>query len=184
MTVYQPSDDSYMMLEALKGSGVKPGDRVLDMGTGSGILAIAAEKRGCSVTAVDINPEAIKAAKEAAKKEGARIRFAVSDLFESVKGSYDLILFNAPYVGTERAETKDMESAAWDGGFDGLQVIYRFLSMVKRFLKPRGQIMMTTSSMDDVIPKFPGFDSRPLAKKSFFFERLWVMELQPRNASL
>ena len=177
-SVYAPSDDSYLMLEALEES-LKGPKTVLDMGTGSGILAIAAAKKDCSVTAVDINPDAIEAAKENAKKERVKISFVLSDLFEKVKGRYDLIVFNPPYVKTEDSEKTDMQSIAWQGGKDGMAVINRFLKQVKDFLKPGGRVLLLVSSVDDRVPPIPGFKTKVLKKKSLFFERLFVLELEP-----
>jgi len=53
--VYEPEDDSYMLLDALLSRDLE-GKRVLDMGTGTGIIAIAAAQAGADVTAVDVNP--------------------------------------------------------------------------------------------------------------------------------
>ncbi len=190
-TVYQPREDSFLMLDAMYGAlqkmkaartaAPKTEDRgpltVLDMGTGSGILAIAAAKSGCSVTAADINPEAIKAAGEAAEKAGVKINLALSDLFENVKGKFDLIIFNPPYVRTADLETQDAQSIAWQGGPEGMRVIDRFQSWVYGFLKPGGKVLLLVSSIADKPPKFPGFRSRIVKKESLFFERLWVLEL-------
>ncbi len=178
MTVYQPSDDSYLMLDALEDCGLNTGDRVLDMGAGSGILAVAAAKKGCRVTAADINPEAIEAVKRNAEEAAVKIDLVLSDLFENIDGTYDLIIFNPPYVRTEDSETLDMESRAWDGGRDGMNVINSFLSSVPGFLKPEGRVLLLVSTLDENPPPFPGFESRVLRRKSLFFERLWVLELR------
>jgi release factor glutamine methyltransferase len=175
-TVYPPAEDSFMMKEVIENTGLKTED-VLDMGTGSGILAIAAAKKGCSVTAVDINPEAVKRAKEKAEKENVRMDFIVSDLFEKVKGKFDLIIFNAPYVPTEDSEPKTMESMAWDGGPDGLSTVNRFLSSAKDHLKPDGRILLLVSSNTEKPPHFKNFKQKVLKKKPYFFERLFVIEL-------
>jgi len=167
------------MLEALEEFLKACPKTVLDMGTGSGILAIAAAKKGCSVTAVDINPDAIDAAKENAKKEKVKLTFILSDLFEKVKGKFDLIVFNPPYVRTEDSEVTDMQSIAWQGGTDGMLVIDRFLKQVKGFLKPSGRVLLLVSSTDDRVPPIPGFKTKVLKKKSLFFERLFVLEVEP-----
>lgn len=179
-TVYPPSDDSYLMLEALE-DFLETADSktVLDMGTGSGILAIAAAKKGCSVTATDINPDAIETAKENAKKENIKLNFVLSNLFERVEGKFELIIFNPPYVRTEDSEAADMQSIAWQGGTDGMVVIDRFLKQVKAFLKPGGRVLLLVSSMDDRVPPIPGFKTKVLKEKSLFFERLFVFELEP-----
>ncbi|MCX6643403.1 MAG: class I SAM-dependent methyltransferase, partial [Candidatus Bathyarchaeota archaeon] len=79
----------------------------MDMGTGSGIQAVAAAKKieVTEVTAVDINSTALEAAKRMAKKNGVscKIRFIESNLFNSIEDKYDWIIFNAPYLPTEDA---------------------------------------------------------------------------------
>ena len=75
---------------------------VLDMGTGSGIQAITAAKRKevKSVVAVDVNGEALNFAAAAAEKEkgAGKITFAKSNLFGNIKGMFDTIIFNQPYL--------------------------------------------------------------------------------------
>jgi len=151
----------------------------LDMGTGSGILAIELAKLGFEVTAADINPEAIKIAKQNTKEAGVKIDFVISDLFSNIRNKFDLIVFNPPYVKTEDRELKtaDMEALAWAGGPDGMQVINRFLSGVSSSLKPEGRIILLVSSNDDKIPELPGYTIKLLKRKSLFFEQLFVLEL-------
>jgi release factor glutamine methyltransferase len=180
-TVYQPAEDSLLMLEALEYCGPKTGDRVLDMGTGSGVLAIAAARRGSFVTAADVNPEAIEYARAQAEKERLKIEFVVSDLFEKIRNRYDLITFNPPYVKTEDGEKKDMQSIAWDGGADGAAVISKFLHSAPVYLNSGGRIMMLTSSPKDEEPLFPGFKQRVINSKPLSFEQLYVLELSPRK---
>jgi release factor glutamine methyltransferase len=174
MTVYMPAEDSHLMLEALRGYEPKT---ALDMGTGSGILAIALAKMGCSVTAADINPEAIEYARKNAKAEGVKIEFVVSDLFKKISGKFDLMVFNPPYVRTADAETADMQSIAWAGGKDGMAVINRFLKQAKDFLKPGGKILLLASSTDEDLPEMQGYATKLLKEKRLFFERLFVFEL-------
>ena len=168
------------MLEIL-GKEDLAGKAVLDMGTGSGVLAIAAAKKGCSVTAVDINPAAIKLAKQNAKKEGVGIDFVVSDLFDKIKGKFDLIIFNPPYVRTADCEMLDMQSRAWAGGIDGMQVINRFLLTARDFLKPGGKILLLASSIDSELPEITGFKVNVLKRKPLFFEQLFVLELSNKG---
>lgn len=85
-----------MCLEFLEGFEVT-GKRVLDVGTGSGILAIAAARLGAAeVVATDIDDAALEAAQENAKRNGVaeRIRFVKSDLLRKVTGKFDLVLSN------------------------------------------------------------------------------------------
>jgi release factor glutamine methyltransferase len=75
------------------------GDRVLDMGTGSGVNAVLAAARASHVLAVDINPHAIDAARRNAERNGVADRVEVrhSDVFGNVDGTFDLIVFDPPF---------------------------------------------------------------------------------------
>lgn len=76
-----------------------PGQRVLDMGTGSGVNAILAATRGADVLAVDINPHAVEAAQANVERNGVADRVTVreSDLFADVEGRFDLVVFDPPF---------------------------------------------------------------------------------------
>jgi release factor glutamine methyltransferase len=78
---------------------VKQADRVLDMGTGSGVSAILAAKVSSDVVAVDINPRAVECAIANAERNGVRerITFLQSDVFDAVDGQFDLIVFDPPF---------------------------------------------------------------------------------------
>ncbi len=77
---------------------VKGTDSVLDMGTGCGVNAILAASKTDKVVAVDINPEAVKAAEENARANGKeKIEFRISDVFSGIKESFDLIIFDPPF---------------------------------------------------------------------------------------
>ncbi len=117
--IYEPAEDSYLLQEEVK-KFVKPNMKVLEIGTGSGILAETAKNMGADVLAVDINPEAVKYVKE---KE---INSIVSDLFSNVEDKFDLIIFNPPYLPREGMEPEDSQLAT-TGGEKGNEVIERFL---------------------------------------------------------
>ena len=87
------------LFAAVIGKEIKPDEFVLDLGTGSGIQGITAAKQGARVVSVDINPEALKCAKENAVKHvvSDKIEFRQSDLFASVPEKFDVILFNPPF---------------------------------------------------------------------------------------
>lgn len=72
------------------------GKKVLDVGTGSGFIAIYLALNGRDVTASDINPRALEVAKENALNLGANINFIQSDLFDNISQKFDLIIFNPP----------------------------------------------------------------------------------------
>jgi release factor glutamine methyltransferase len=81
--------------------------RILDLGTGSGCLAISvvaqlatrnSQPNNCIITASDISPAALEVAKQNAKKYNAKIKFIKSDLFQNISGKFDIIIGNLPYV--------------------------------------------------------------------------------------
>ncbi len=135
MDFYLPGEDSRFIGEALK-SLVKPGMLVLDMGTGSGYLGKLAKALGARVLAVDINPKAVKKARE----EGLEAR--VSDLFSNVNGRFDLIVFNPPYLELSDIERKgEPIEYALDGGKEGLAILFRFLGEARNHLNPGGELV-------------------------------------------
>src|SRR4030042_2952012 len=92
--VYEPAEDTYLFAENLN---VKEGGQVLDLGTGCGILGILAAKKAENVLAVDLNPYAIRCAKEnsSLNSKPARMDFIQASLFSALNSTvaFDLILF-------------------------------------------------------------------------------------------
>ena len=170
--VYEPAEDSYLLIRAIK---VRKGNRVLDMGCGTGIVAIYLAKAGCDVTAVDINERALENTRENAKINEAEIKVVRSDLFSNVDGKFDVIVFNPPYLPTEN------EDIAWDGGREGIEIIVSFLEHAKEYLKRKGSIYLVMSSLDNidkVLRKFGNiYRFSMAATEKFFFEKLFVYKL-------
>jgi len=102
--IYKPAEDSYLLKGQLK-NYIKPGMKILDMGTGSGIQAIEAKKLGAEVLAADINPESIEPLKK------LNINAIQSDLFSNIKEKFDLIIFNPPYLPEDPREPEDSKLA-------------------------------------------------------------------------
>jgi release factor glutamine methyltransferase len=105
----------------------------LDIGTGSGAIAIALAVRGATGTATDVSTRALEIARENAERHGvaARITFVKADLFAD--GTFDVVISNPPYVATEELEGLPPEVLhepiqALDGGPDGLDVIRRIVA--------------------------------------------------------
>lgn len=140
MDVYPISEDTLLILK-----NIRCGDEMLDMGTGNGEIAIECAKRGSKVTAVDIDPEAIDYARKRARKEGVRIKFVLSNLFENVQGKYDTIVFNPPYLPGEAKSIKDLQ---WAGGEYGDDITIKFLKEAWRYLKTYGEIYIILSSFN------------------------------------
>jgi len=176
--VYEPEDDSYMLVDALLSMDLK-GKRVLDMGTGTGIIAIAAAQAGADVTAVDVNPLAVRCCEENARRNGVRVRTILSNLFERVDGIYDVITFNPPYLpGTKDDPDYDL---AWSGGENGRAVVDRFLVQFPPHLAESGVLLLVQSSLNDPdrtkqVLENLGFCVRIVRQKGYFYEKLYVLE--------
>src|SRR5690554_97647 len=90
--------------------------RVLDIGTGSGVIAIShkLERKQDEVTAVDINEETLAVAKENAANLEADVIFQKSDMVKNVKGKFDLIVSNPPYIGKDEWQEMDESVLAYE----------------------------------------------------------------------
>ncbi len=140
------------MLADITIRSVEDGDKVLDMCTGSGCIAVAVAKackgRGVSVTAADVSDAAIMLARENANLNSVDVNFVVSDLFKNVHGRYNIIVCNPPYIkSTEipylQREVREHEPrVALDGGEDGLDFYRRLASEVKSYLTKDGMLIM------------------------------------------
>ena len=106
--IYEPAEDSYLLQEQLK-NFVKPGMKVLDMGTGSGIQAKTAKELGAEVLAVDINEGCVEHVKN------LEIDTIQSNLFSKVTGKFDIIIFNPPYLPEDPREPEDSARSTTGG---------------------------------------------------------------------
>lgn len=143
--VYEPSDDSFLLADAVL-SEIKDYEQILEVGCGSGIIsAVIKANTKASVIGIDISPHAAKCAKE----NGVEV--IRGDLLSCIKGRFDLIIFNPPYLPTEEGEReKGWINAALDGGYDGRKVIYRFLKDAGKCLVRGGKILMLVSSLTGI----------------------------------
>jgi len=177
--VYNPSDDSWLLEDEILKLDLN-GKRCLDMGSGSGIQSLAMLKSGAeSVTAADINPDALRKTKERTQKLGQksiRTRFVESDLFSALTHEdFDFIVFNPPYVPSDERKWVDL-----DGGKKGREVIDIFILQVKDHLVKGGLLYLLVSSHNNEsevlsILKSEGFSAHIIAKKDLFFEKLFVI---------
>ncbi len=122
--------------------------RILDLGTGSGCLAVAVAKLlpQAQVTAVDASPAALAVARANAARHGVAVRFLQGDWFAPVEGErFELILANPPYVAAAdphlvRGDVRFEPRAALAAGPDGLDDIRRIVAAAPAHLLPDGQL--------------------------------------------
>ena len=178
--VYIPAEDSYLLAENLE---IKEGQSVLEIGTGSGIVAMYASKLTDKVTATDINFDAITVAEENFKNNDIdNIELLFGNLFEPVKNrKFDVILFNTPYLPTEEGEVIDSNlNYAFDGGLNGRKVIDLFLNEVKNHLNDGGIVQLIQSSFsdnDETLNRLDelGFIAEIAKKEHYFFEDITLI---------
>jgi len=185
--VYPPAEDSFMLADAAKSVHGK----VLEIGCGSGIASLACAKANpkTRVLGVDINSEAVKCARENAKRNGiANAEFIVSDFFSNVPKpandalGFDAILFNPPYLPTEYNEKLEGPlNEAFDGGNDGRKMLDPFLDRFDPYLKPGGTLLLVQSSLNG--PKKTktklerlGYKVGIASRQDFFFESVFIYQ--------
>lgn len=160
---------------AVSAAGAGAGPRALDMGTGSGIGAVFAARRGYRVTAVDVNPHAVRCARINALLNGLgeRIEVREGDLFSAVAGErFDLVLFNPPFF---RGAPRGPLDAAWRSH----DVIERFAAGLPAVLAPGGQALLLLSSAggaDRALAAHapPGLSLEPLACRGYASEAITI----------
>jgi release factor glutamine methyltransferase len=171
--VYAPAEDTWLLLRAAD-KECRDGEKVLEVGCGSGTVSGALKNRA-RVLATDINPHAVRAARDRG------IDVIRADLFSGICNRFDLILFNPPYLPTLPDERMDdWIEFALDGGPDGRSLIRRFLSGVGRVLAPGGRALLLVSSLTGIAEVFllveqAGFTPEVLMEEQVEGEKLLVI---------
>ena len=178
-SVYDPQEDSTMLEKYVRQHAR---GKVLDVGTGSGVQAIAAaqNKNVASVLATDIQKGAVDYCRKCIKHN--KIRLVQSDLFKNIKGKFDTIIFNPPYLPQE-LKLKDLTI---EGGKKGYEAIERFLNEANSFLNQDGIILMVFSSLTkkekvEELIKNNLLDFEELEKQHIFFEDIHVYLLRKND---
>src|SRR3972149_8645594 len=140
--VFPPVTDSQLLATHIQ---TKPGDRILDLTTGSGVFAVIAGLQGATGIAVDLHFDAVRNANENFKRFEVQMKAIESDLFQKVpKEKFDWIFANGPY--TEGEITHPLQLA-----FYGAESFQRGLfSRAPNYLKPSGKILVTFAEWGDI----------------------------------
>ena len=171
--LYEPLEDSFLLEKQV--SKLAKGS-VLDMGTGSGIQAVAAAKKRNvkKVLAVDVQKSVLKHCRETVKSK--KISFRQSNLFQKIsKQKFDTIIFNPPYLPAD-PKLKDITLA---GGEKGYEIVEKFLAKANNYLNDDGIILLLISSLtnqqkvEEILTE-KLFEFEIISKKHIFFEDLIV----------
>ncbi len=179
--IYQPSEDSFLMSRILKQQlpnllEKNPDLKFLEIGTGSGIHLQTALESGIkkeNIFSSDIDPKSV----DHCNLLG--FNCIQSNLFKHIKGKFNLIIFNPPYLPEDKREQKDSQLQT-TGGKKGNEIINEFFKQAKNHLKPDGKIFLITSSLASEINfKELGFQEKEIGCEKLFMERLCIWEISP-----
>ncbi len=209
--VYAPSDDTYLLIDYFKQNinqmyfdGIKLTEikKILDLGTGTGIISIFLQlikkdniNFNPKIYASDILEDAIKCAKLNEKRNNIdnQIEFLCSDLFnsfpESLKHSFNIIVFNPPYLPSsdliKKNNNKMKIDYSWNGGIKGYEILIKFLNSAKYYLdlKAKHYIYVITSSRTNLLDLYRnirnfGYRNEVVEKKHIFFEDIILNRLK------
>ena len=210
-SVYPPSDDTYLIIDYFKknisenffdGLPITTIRKVLDMGTGTGVIALFFQeiknflsKFTAKIFASDISDAAIRCAtiNERINNYKDSLTFIKSDLFRkfppNLQHSFDIIVFNPPYLPSinykENNLIRKSSDSNWDGGERGFELFLEFIKRVKNFLNSEQKyyIYYISSSSTDLNQlndelETKGFQNRVLNKKHIFFEDIILNRLE------
>lgn len=175
MFVYPGAEDSVFFSEYLK---EKKCNRMLDMGTGTGILAQSIGFAN-EIYCVDINPDAIEFTKKTlGENKKIKFKFIVSNLFEKIneKEKFDLIVFNTPYLDDE-----EPHDYAWTYIQNGEDIIKKFILQATKHLERNGEILILISDRGydeyESFCKEQKINWEQIQEKNLFFEKLFIVRL-------
>jgi release factor glutamine methyltransferase len=178
--VYKPAEDTQLLIDAVISRDLKE-KKLLDVGTGTGIIGVHAAMKGALVVATDTNPRALKCASENARKNGVKMAVIESDLFERVSSTYDVVVFNPPYL-PEVPEDRKAEEAlrrAWAGGPKGSEILNTFLGHLTTVLNPGGYALVAASSLTKGAFKgLQGLEIKAISTQKFLFEEITIFEVK------
>ncbi len=175
--VYPPSEDTFLLIDAIKGASA---GSALEVCCGTGAVGLSAASRVRSIVEVDINPRAAANARLNFSRNGlgAKALFVVGDLFSCVRGRFSLVVMNPPYLPDGEGDPRD---PAWSGGPSGRETIDRFIDGLGGVLAPGGRAFFLQSSLNgerESIRRLmeSGLEGRAVLRRRFQFEELVVIE--------
>lgn len=153
--VYAPQQDSHLLIETMESSGLARASRVLDLCTGSGVVAIAAADMGAgSVTAFDICPRAVRCSRDNARAAGVDVEIRHGPWTGALGcDPFDLIVSNPPYVPSPRHGSAIPAAGgpewSWNGGVDGRIILDPLCRSAGTLLRSGGSFLLVQSALAD-----------------------------------
>ncbi len=176
--VYRPSEDSRLLVDAI---ALRKGERFLEVGTGTGLVALHA---ACIARAVatDASRRAVELARANARRNGLDLAVVHTNLAAGLKGPFDVVAFNPPYLEGKPLDALDL---AWAGGAQGSEISMRFLADLPRILAPEGRAYLLLSRANEPArtEAEQSLHVRVVAHRRLFFEELEVLEITQRGPS-
>lgn len=171
--VYQPQDDSRLLVDMMHETALIGGRRVLDLCTGSGFVAIAAAQLGCaSVTAFDICPHAVDSSRSNAAVAGVEVDVREGSWINALDCvPFDVVVSNPPYVPTPLGEELEVlcpsagPSWAWNAGIDGRLVLDPLCESAPKLLRDGGSLLLVHSALAGVAKSLDTLSSVGLKAK-------------------
>lgn len=150
--VYLPRDDSQFLIDIMDKTGLAQGNRVADLCTGTGVVAIAACEQGAAqVTAFDISPQAVQWARIQAAVAGVDVSVHLGSWARAAEfGPYDLVVCNPPYIPHDPLHVAPLPpdigpATSWNAGRDGRLVLDPLCAAATALLAPRGSLLLVQS---------------------------------------
>jgi release factor glutamine methyltransferase len=184
--IFPPSKHGSLISDNVK---IRPRENVIDIGTGSGIIAIYAAKKGANVFATDIDNDAIETTKRNARRNNVNIQCSVGSFFAEFQRKFDIIIANLPQEIVPKDYQKIIGkqlTRSMDGGKEGNEVLLKFLDTAKDFMHEKTKLYVPVYTVSDYKTTFQkiinnydakliAFDSRPTKEfvgvyKEFFLK--------------
>ena len=184
--VYLPSEDTYLLLETLQEDLKKKRIKnALEIGTGSGYIFLGIYNQVNNLVVTDINPIVITYLNNLKKEyKLEKMKIIKSNLFNNLKkGEFDLIIFNPPYVPSEKVpKDNEIERLATDGGSFGRVIILKFLKELKEHLSEDGVCYLLISSFNNphyIFKQIIKYNLcyKVLRERNIFFEKLIILKI-------
>ncbi|VDO77817.1 unnamed protein product [Heligmosomoides polygyrus] len=187
-TVYEPAEDTFLLLDAIEKDIQKLRDMspqiVLEIGCGSGVVSAFLNKalgRHVTSLATDYNPDALDCTIETGRLNDVKIEVVRTDLdngLDHLENKVDILLFNPPYVPTEEEPKSNLERC-WAGGPNGRGAVDRFLPKVSRLLSGKGVFYLVALHSNDIptlLDSCPGMQGAVTMERRCGIEHLFIVK--------